>query len=75
MDHYEIVRKLIGPIEPIGETQTDNERYENLIAMGELAERLIADIRYVAVSFQNNHQASMRKASQKAYGLLDELGL
>ena len=40
MDVYEIVGKLVGPIDPIGETQTDERRFENLKVMTELKESL-----------------------------------
>ena len=33
IDVYKVVKKLIGEIDPIGETQTDDERFENLKAM------------------------------------------
>jgi hypothetical protein len=48
MTHLLIVNKLIGPIEPVGETTTDERRYENLKAQCELVEHLILDIQYVA---------------------------
>ena len=30
MDYYEVVKKLIGEVDPVGETHIDNERFENL---------------------------------------------
>ena len=50
MDIYEVVTKLVGRINPVGETETDNERYENLKVMCELVEKLIVDIDNVGYS-------------------------
>lgn len=33
MDIYEVVTKLVGPIDPAGETHTDKKRFENLKVM------------------------------------------
>lgn len=33
MTNYDVVTKLIGPIDPTGETHTDMERYTNLETM------------------------------------------
>ena len=41
MTNTDVVKKLIGKINPIGETNTDNERFENLKAMCELVNNLI----------------------------------
>lgn len=30
IDTYEVVKKIIGKIEPLGETNIDNDRFENL---------------------------------------------
>ena len=39
---YEVVTKLVGPINPVGETRRDAERLENLKVMGELVGALIS---------------------------------
>ena len=44
MDIHEIVKKLVGSITPIGETTTDNERFENLQVICNLVENLIMDL-------------------------------
>jgi hypothetical protein len=66
MTHLEIVNKLIGPIEPVGETETDQKRYENLKAQCELVESLIMNIQYVANSNKDRSEYSMKLAGQYA---------
>ena len=47
MDVYEVVEKLIGPVSPVGETHTDNARFENLKELIELTDRLLVKFRAV----------------------------
>ena len=65
MDMYQIVKKLIGKIEPIGETSEDDKRFENLKAMTELIEKLLIDIQYVAEE-KNRHEYSRSRAGKFA---------
>lgn len=44
MTVYDIVRKLIGPIDPAGQSHTDDKRFENLKATCALVEKLVAAI-------------------------------
>lgn len=48
MDYYEITKKLIGKVYPVGETNIDSERYNNLIQMCDLSESLLMDIKEVS---------------------------
>ena len=41
MEVYDVVKKLIGPIEPVGESHTDEKRFENLKALTELVDSLL----------------------------------
>ncbi len=66
MEIHEIVKKLVGEINPIGETREDDKRFENLKVMTELVENLIADIDNVAYRYENNYQFSMKRASKFA---------
>jgi len=58
---YEVVKKLIGPIEPVGESHTDNRRFENQKEMMALIDRLLSNW-FNLRRFSNNHQASMKRA-------------
>jgi len=48
MEIIDIVRKLIGPIEPVGASHIDPGRLENLEAMAALVDDLIMDIHHVS---------------------------
>lgn len=73
IDIYEVVKKLVGEIEPIGETQTDDRRFENLKAMTWLIEKLLYDIDDIAFRFKNSHQFSMKRAAEYASDFLNEV--
>lgn len=51
MELVDVVRKLVGPINPIGESHTDAERLENLKAMTKLLEDLLGDVYRAQVSY------------------------
>ena len=48
-DNGDIIKKLIGKILPIGETNEDEKRLENLKELIELSEFILDEIRYVAL--------------------------
>ena len=72
MDIYEVITKLIGRINPIGETTTDNERFENLKVMCKLVEKLIVDINTVSYSNKTSYEFSKKRASDYANKFLEE---
>ena len=73
MEVYDVVGKLIGPIRPLGESHTDEERFENLKAMTELVDLLLNDICAVG-QYKNQHQASLKKAGKFADEFYDSIG-
>jgi len=72
IDVHEVVEKLVGEINPVGETNTDNKRFENLKVMTELANELLMDITDVGFRYRNNQQFSMKRASNFAKNFLTE---
>jgi hypothetical protein len=74
MTYYDIIKKLIGEIKPVGETNTDNIRLNNLIETIIIVEKLLFDISKIA-NCRNNHQYSMKKAGEKAYNFLKSIDL
>jgi hypothetical protein len=66
MDYTKIVTKLIGPIDPVGETNADEERFESLKSQCKLVEELIMRIQYVANSNKCRHEHSMKRAGDYA---------
>ena len=73
MEVYDVVKRLIGPIEPLGAAHTDEERFENLKAMTELVDLLLNDICVVG-QYKNQHQASMKKAGEFADEFYGSIG-
>ena len=74
MEIYEVVTKLLGSIKPVGSSEVDNERFENLKQMTALVDKLVSDIDDVAMC-EENYQASMKKAGKYASEFLTNLGI
>ena len=75
VDVYQVVKKLIGPIDPVGETHTDNHRFANLEATIQLVEMLHIEIDIVAYKFKDRQEASMKRAAERATKYLDDMGI
>jgi hypothetical protein len=75
MTLYEVVTKLIGQVNPIGETSEDNRRFNNLKIMTELTTLLLKDIDEVATA-KNRYEYSMKRAGEFASKYLtNDLGI
>lgn len=74
IDIYEVVKKLVGLINPVGETNIDNDRFENLKQMTDLVEKLLSDIDWLN-SYKNNHQFSMKRSAEFASDFQDSVGI
>lgn len=70
----EVVVKLIGPIEPIGETKEDERRLENLKTMTEVVDKLLFKIDQVS-EYQNRSEHSMSQAGGFAKRFFNQLGI
>jgi hypothetical protein len=75
MEIYDVVIKLIGPVMPIGETNADEKRFENLKTMTELVDALLSDIDAVATANKDRYEASRKKAGQFAAKFFDQIGV
>ena len=65
MTNYDVVKKLIGEIRPVGETDCDEKRFENLKETVNLVELLLRDIFEVA-SLSEQYEYSIKKAGKYA---------
>ena len=74
MEIYDVVKKLAGNVSPVGETNEDNRRFENLKQTTELIDRLVFDI-VDASKNKDRQEYSMKKAGTYAYKFLEELKL
>jgi hypothetical protein len=63
MEIYDVVMKLVGPVDPVGETNEDARRLENLKELTGLADNLLYRISQVAPA------ARREEASMKALGM------
>lgn len=72
MTIYEIVKKLIGRIEPIGETNADASSFENLKEMTDLVDEILSDIGQVATQ-KDSHMFSVKRAGEYAREFLDNI--
>jgi len=76
LTHTEIVEKLIGPIRPIGKSEVDAERFENLKQMCELVNNLVRQIDAVEYDNRGAHEHSIKQARDYAGKFLsDTLGI
>jgi len=63
MTLYETVMKLVGPIVPIGDTNEDANRLENLKELLKLVDQLITDLEEMS-ELKCKHEYSIKKAGQ-----------
>lgn len=71
-DIYEVVCKLIGEIEPVGESHIDQKRFNNIRTMCDIIHKLTYDVSFVAVK-RNAQEHSVSKAGTQAYNFLMNL--
>lgn len=61
----DIVMSLNGEVEPVGETNTDSERYDNLIRLLCIADILLDEI-YSCCKYSDRQEFSMRRSGDVA---------
>jgi len=66
MTNYDIVKKIIGEIRPVGKSEVDSERLENLKAMCELSAEILEAIKDVACDFESDKQGSVKSCCDYA---------
>lgn len=67
----DIVFKLVGNIEPVGDSNTDETRFENLKQLTGLIDDLIDEVEFVARS-KISHEHSVKRAGNHAHVWLEE---
>ena len=75
MTNYDVVKKLIGNIRPVGKSEVDAERLENLKAMCELMNEIHTAIDAVAYDFKDDKQGSVKACVDFADNFLNKLGI
>lgn len=71
---HAIVTRLVGPIDPVGESHTDDKRFDNLKTLTDLIDRLLGDIERVS-SNKSRHEYSMKRAGEHCIEFFDSVGL
>jgi len=74
MDVHEVVKKLIGKIEPIGETNEDDRRFDNLKIITALVDDLLTDIDAVAME-KDRQEYSINRAGKFAAEFFNRIGI
>lgn len=72
MTHYEIIKKLIGPIEPVGETNEDKQRFVNLQKTIKLVDMLLSNIEEVSAN-KDAPEYSVFQSGKEADEFLNDL--
>lgn len=70
--NYDVIKKLVGEIRPVGETWADEERLENLKEHIELVGRLVSDLIKVS-GFKDRDERSIHWIGRTAYDFLEKL--
>jgi hypothetical protein len=75
MELFEIVLKLTGEVRPVGSSNIDDERYENLKTLLELMEKLHLEIDKIATDNKDSHEFSRSRAAKKCMEYIEWLGV
>jgi uncharacterized protein YydD (DUF2326 family) len=62
----EVIRSLVGSIDPVADASVDRERMENLEKMFNILSELLYDVNYIAQTHSNSQYGSARKIGQYA---------
>lgn len=72
MTTVDVVKKLVGPINPIGDSGEDARRYENIVHMSKVIEELVREMEYVVHSNRHAYEGSVRKSADFAEKFLKD---
>ena len=70
MNVYEVVKKLIGEIEPVGDSRIDEKRLQNLRTFSAVAEDMLCDLKKVS-SFKGRPEYSVNQSGKFAKDALE----
>ena len=75
MELYGVVLKLVGPTFPIGETNEDEHRFQNLQELTKLVDLLLRDIDQIATLNVDRVEFSMKRSGQYCHEFMDKIGI
>lgn len=70
----EVVAKLVGRIDTVGETNEDERRFENLKVMTQVVDHFLTKIDTVAMD-KSHHAFSVKRSGEFAAKFLDRIGI
>ena len=74
MEFIDIIIRLIGNINPVGETNIDNERLNNLKIWIDNTDDMISELKVLSEN-KNSSQRSVSRAGKLAQEFLDNLAI
>jgi len=75
MTNYDVVKKIIGPVRPLGDASKDYEILDNLKKLCELHQEIHLAIEAVVYDFKDNQQGSIKACCEYASKYLDSLSI
>lgn len=66
----EVVDLLVGKINPVGETNEDEKRLENIKKYIEITGYMLDRLDFIVFDYENRHEASVKEIRQEAYRFL-----
>jgi len=75
MELIDIVKRLTGPIVPIGDSDIDRERLKNLREIINLTDALLSEIDAIAIANKTRLEDSMNIAGKICDHFLTQLGI
>jgi hypothetical protein len=72
---HEVIKKLTGPIVPVGESNADDVRFCNLNVMCDVVDKLLTDINDVGYQNKDRGEYSMKRAGKFADDFFTKIGI
>jgi hypothetical protein len=72
MTNADVLKKLVGEIKPVGRTEIDLQRFENLQELCFVVEVLLLDIDEVASKYKDSQEYSVKRAADYAKKFLTD---
>ena len=72
MELKEIVMKLVGPVQPVGDSNADRDRLANMETLTDLLDKLLFEVNTASHS-ADRPEASMKAIGEHARNFLDDV--
>lgn len=73
MTNTEVIKKLIGEINPVGESNEDERRLNNLHELCDVVENLLDEIHELSLKYEDDKRHSVKRISDKAYKFIQRM--